>query len=125
MAVAREDGRFKKMSAEWIMYDFPKWKISISCSGKQYLVSGKVKAFTGHHVIEIDGEQGYGTTEKRGFLINSYRGDLPLGTEEKFDVVTIEISEMGNITLTCESEVIVLKVSDSFDATISYKSKKD
>lgn len=38
-------------------------------------------------------------------MVVTTRGDIPLGTEEKFDVVTIEFSPMGNITLSCENEV--------------------
>ena len=55
--------------------------------------------------MEIDGASGYGTTEKEGLMVVTTRGDIPLGTEEKFDVVTIEFSPMGNITLSCENEV--------------------
>ena len=62
-----------------------------------------------HYALEIDGTSGYGTTEKEGLMVVTTRGDIPLGTEEKFDVVTIEFSPMGNITLSCENEVIELK----------------
>ena len=101
-----------QLSAEWIKPKLHKFEISISCRGKQYIVSGKKKFMSEHYALEIDGDPDYGTTEKEGLMIKTVRGYMPLGTEEKFDVVTIEISPMGNITLTCENEVIELKWSD-------------
>jgi len=100
-----------QLSAEWIKEPgmSSKFEISISCRGKQYIVSGKKKFMSEHFALEIDGDSGYGTTEKEGLMIVTTRGYIPLGTEEKFDVVTIEFSPMGNITLTCEDEVIELK----------------
>lgn len=98
-----------QLSAEWIKEPgmTSKFEISVSVRGIEYNVKGKKKHFlTEHYGIEIDGEAGFETTEKQGVLnLSTIRGVIPLGK----DAVGIEFSPMGNITLSCEQEVIELK----------------
>jgi hypothetical protein len=106
-----------QLSAEWIKEPgvFSSYfEISISCRGNQYAVSGKKNFLTEHYALEINGDSGHGTSEREvsereGTEMVLTRGYLPLGTEENFDVVTIEFCPWRNITLSCENEEVELK----------------
>lgn len=101
-----------QLSAEWIKKPTfgSKFKVLISCRGKEYILSGKKKmgGLSDHFALDVDGEYHFNTTEKEGMVMKTVRGTIGLGDENKHDVIMVEISPMGNLTLVCEDSSIEL-----------------
>jgi len=95
-----------QLSAEWVKKPTftTKFEIKVWTRGTEYVISGKKKLLSEHKNISINGESGYETTEKEGMIKVTTRGHFELGK----DIVSMEFSPMGNITLSCENEEVFL-----------------
>ena len=102
-----------QLSCEWIKKPptlGSKFKVLISCRGKEYILSGKKKmgGLSNHFALDVDGEYHFNTTEEEGMVLKTVRGIIGLGDENKHDIIMVEISPYGHLTLVCEDSSIEL-----------------